>query len=413
VSFTNTGIGVAVVSLMLLILAIRNGGSLVDGAATRPKPALTSLSDKFVLMLLLAIIAVRIGGLAVDVVWRPLFAWDATMHWATKARVWLEFVELRPFVENADWLSSSDPTVFTDHHPAYPITIPLLQLWMTSAIGRWDESLMNLPWLLCVVGLGAAFYGQAREAKASPILSMVFTYFLLSMPLLNTHVALAGYADLFLGASYCLAVMAFHNWSVERERSQGLMAIFFAVSCVLIKNEGVFWLLTLFPALLVVFIPGRKALLWLLGLLVVAMGALAVFPRDWVVAGHSLAELNLFYYPGSLRAVFDSFFLHDSWHMFAYLLVGLITSVLLFRKSALAQYKGISVALASATGLFLFLFLFTAYSGGALRFTAVGRISLQLVPAFMFLCLLLAKDLMTAPKSGLASSDASELSTET
>ena len=30
---------------------------------------------------------------------------------------------------------------------------------------------------------------------------MAFSYLLLSMPLINTHVALAGYADLFLGAA--------------------------------------------------------------------------------------------------------------------------------------------------------------------------------------------------------------------
>ena len=67
------------------------------------------------------------------------------------------------------------------------------------------------------LGLGAAFYGHARAAGASPVTALAFTYMLLSMPLLNTHVALAGYADLLLGACYCAAIMAFHNWSVTRE----------------------------------------------------------------------------------------------------------------------------------------------------------------------------------------------------
>ena len=83
---------------------------------------------------------------------------------------------------------------------------------MNLATGRWDESLMNLPWLLCFIALGAAFYSQLRNAGVSPAIGMAFSYFLLSMPLINTHVALAGYADLFLGAAYCGALMAFHNW---------------------------------------------------------------------------------------------------------------------------------------------------------------------------------------------------------
>ncbi|WOJ92979.1 hypothetical protein R0135_14480 [Congregibacter variabilis] len=398
-SFAICAAAVAMVAGALLATAIYRGGSLVDGAHTVSVSAKISTVDKVFMGVLFALIALRIGGLAVDVIWRPVFGWDATMHWATKTRVWFEYLELRPFIENADWLNDPNTSLFTDHHPGYPITIPLLQLWMTTAIGQWDESLMNLPWLLCVVGLGLAFYGQAREAGAGAMLSLVFTYFLLSMPLLNAHVALAGYADLFLGACYCLAMMAFHNWSMRRAHSQAVLATLFAVSCVLIKNEGVFWLLTFVPALLMVFFPGKKALLLLLGLALIAFALLAVFPRDLVFAGHSLQELNLFYRPGAFKAVFDSLFLHDNWHLFSYLLVSLIVLALLFRRSALMVYSGVGVALAAATCLFLFLFVFTAYSGGALRFTAVGRISLQLVPAFMFFCLLLAKDLLGPPES--------------
>jgi hypothetical protein len=354
-------------------------------------------SDRLVLICLLLLIAVRVALLLAEVLWRPLFPWDATMHWATKARVWMEYLELRPFVDNADWLSAWSPGVYTDHHPGYPITVPLLQLWMTSAMGAWNESLMNLPWVMCFVALGAAFYAQARAAGAGAVLALTFTYFLLSMPLLNTHVALAGYADLLLGACYCLGVMAFHNWSLDRDRFQAVLAGLFAVSCTLIKNEGLFWLLTFVPALLVVLFPGRRSWLLLAMLSLAVFAVLLFFPRDTVVAGHSLGELRIFFRPSALIPVLESFFVHDSWHLFAYLLTGLLVLVLLFRRSALVELRGIAVALGAAAVLFLFLFLFTAYSGGATGFTAVGRISLQLVPAGMFFCLLLFKALLMAP----------------
>jgi hypothetical protein len=57
------------------------------------------------------------------------------------------------------------------------------------------------------------------------------------------------------------------------------------------------------------------------------------------------------------------------------------------------------VALGCATLLFLFLFLFTAHSTGALRFTAVGRISLHLVPTALFLCLLLFNSLQARERN--------------
>ena len=84
---------------------------------------------------------------AVELMGRPLYPFDATMHWATKARVWFEQGELVPFVDNTAWLKMGGDGVYTDHHAVYPVTTPLLQVWMTSAIGRWDESVMNLPWV--------------------------------------------------------------------------------------------------------------------------------------------------------------------------------------------------------------------------------------------------------------------------
>ena len=220
--FPVSGTSVAALSGALLLL-LRRRGRLLPAPAHRGSEAMATL-DRIALLLLLVLIGLKVAILSVEVSLRPLFPWDATMHWATKARVWLEHLELTPFVDNEQWLAASSGEVFTDHHAAYPVTIPLLQFWMTSAVGYWNESLMNLPWLLCYVGLGAAFYGQARETGASVLASAVFTYFLMSMPLLGTHVALAGYADLFLGACYCLAIMAFHNWSVRRQRWQAVLA---------------------------------------------------------------------------------------------------------------------------------------------------------------------------------------------
>lgn len=395
-SFAVSGSTVAAVCVALLLL-------MRLGSRTRPdlpprKLESVPIVDRVVVLVLLALIGSKAVVLTAEVTWRPLFPWDATMHWATKARVWLEHLELRPFVSNPEWLTARASDIYTDKHPFYPITIPLLQLWMTSALGYWNESLMNLPWVLCYTGLGAAFYGQAREAGASLMSAAAFTYFLMSMPLLNTHVALAGYADLFLGSCYCLAIMAFHNWALHRQRWQAVLAVVFAISCLLIKNEGFFWLLTFIPATVVVVYPGRRTLLALCVALGIGVMGLLLFPRDVVVAGHSLDSLRIYFRPEAVKPVFDSFFVHDSWHLFAYLLAGLLAATLMVNRTAFADFRGIMVALASAAVLFLFLYLFTAHATGAVRFTSIGRISLQLVPAALFLCLLLFNSLRAGEK---------------
>jgi hypothetical protein len=226
-------------------------------------------------------------------------------------------------------------------------------------------------------------------AGSGVVTAMAFTYMLVSMPLLGTHVALAGYADLFLGACFCAAIMAFHNWSLAGERGQAIMAVVFALFCPLIKNEGFFWLLTFLPGLIVVFLPARRALKLLAAGLVMLAGVLLLVPQDLAVAGHSLGDLNLRYRTGALAGIATSIWVQDNWHLLGYLLVALPPLVFLTRKSTAGKLAGIATILLSAIALFLLLFLVTRYSQGAVRFTAVGRISLHLVPALMFFCLLL------------------------
>ena len=208
-------------------------------------------------------------------------------------------------------------------------TIALLQVWMNLATGRWDESLMNLPWLLCLIALGTAFYSQLRNSGVSPAIGMAFSYLLLSMPLINTHVALAGYADLFLGAAYCGALMALHSWVSTRQRWQALLIVFFAVACPLIKIEGYLWSLTLFPALVITLVTRRVVAR--IGVLVIAvvvvLATLVLYRPDYIdQALHPLTGFNLEWLRTTgfdmkaLLGIIKSVWLHDNWHLLGYLL---------------------------------------------------------------------------------------------
>ena len=370
------------------------------------------VSHRILYAFLLLLIGLRLTTLGLEVLWRPLFPWDATMHWATKARVWFEFKSMVPFVENVDWLNTGGAGVFTDHHPTYPPTIPLLQVWMNLATGRWDESLMNLPWLLCLIALGTAFYSQLRNSGVGPAISMAFSYLLLSMPLINTHVALAGYADLFLGATYCGALMAFHNWVSTKQRWQAVLVILFAVACPLIKVEGYLWSLTLIPAL-VVALATRRAVARI-GVLAITVGiVLATFMLygpDYLdqalqlLTGFSMEALYITGFDmKALLGIIKSVWLHDNWHLLGYLLPVSIALGLILPRVVMSTYRGILVSLASAAIIFLFLFLFTLFSQGAINFTGVGRLSIQLAPGLLFLSALLCNEILTRDQTGSSS----------
>jgi hypothetical protein len=396
-SVTGALIGLAVLAGVLWKRPAQTAHPEIRALSTIPA------SQQALFVFLLILVGLRLTTLGLEVLWRPLFPWDATMHWATKARVWFEFQSMVPFVENAAWLNTGGDGVFTDHHPSYPPTIPLLQVWMNMATGHWDESLMNLPWLLCFIALGSTFYGQLRFSGTGPAIAMAFTYFLLSMPLINTHVALAGYADLFLGAAYCGALMSFHNWVSTKQRWQFLLMLLFVIACPLIKIEGYMWSLTIIPGLVVALATRR--VVTRIGVLavtvVVVLATLMLYRPDsidqtlYLLTGFNMEALLI---TGidmkALLAVVKSVWLHDNWHLFGYLLPASIALSLMLPRVIASTYRGIAIALTSAVVLYLFLFLFTLFSAGAKNFTGVGRLGIQLTPALLYLSALLCNEIL-------------------
>ena len=338
---------------------------------------------KAVYALLLAIIAVRLAGLGLEIVWRPLFPWDAWAQWATKARVWYELGHLAPFVPASEWLAGSVAGAYTDAAPHYPPAIPLLQVWMSYALGRWDDTLMNLPWLMCAVTLGLAFYGQARRAQVTPLPALMFTYFLLSLPMLDVHVALAGYSDLFMGAVYGLAAMAFFHWSRTRDVWQGAVALLFALGCILIKQPGIGWALTFLPALWVVFMPragtaGTAAVL--------ILGAIALF-----AIGDK--NIDLLGYPLHLHFSADgtpfreNMMAMDNWHLLWFMAAGAL--VVSWRKVLAPSCRGMTVLLVSATTFLAVVFFFTQAQAWAKDYTTINRALLHMAPMLMFYVMVL------------------------
>ncbi len=379
------GLGAVAIALP----AVGSRGALQPAREPPPTPAW----QQALVLLVLALLVLRFVGLGLEVLWRPLFPWDAAMHWATKARVWSDAGQLLPFVSDSAWLAAPSARVYTDFHPDYPITVPLVQTWMSLALGRWDESLINLPWVALYAALGLAFFGQARAAHASVLRAVLFTYLTLSLPLLNTQVALAGYADIFMAACYGMAVMAFHQWTLTRESGQGALAIVLACACPLIKLEGLFWLLTLVVGGLAALVPPRRLLALALWLAVLAALALFLVPDDLVVAGHSLRRLHLAFHPEAVVPLLQGLLFMDNWHLLIWFALALPPLALVLRIPGGARYRGIGAALLCALGLLVFLFLGTGYSQGAVRLDAVNRLTLQLAPAWAFLCLLLFEDL--------------------
>ena len=101
-----------------------------------------------------------------------------------------------------------------------------------------DHSFLFLPWILAVINLGLALYGHIRLNGSSVLTATLACYLLLSMPYLNVHTALAGYADIWLAAAFSLAIFALGEWHLNRSWSYGMLVLLMAFFCSQIKAPG-------------------------------------------------------------------------------------------------------------------------------------------------------------------------------
>src|SRR5437667_2716672 len=161
-----------------------------------------------------AITIARIGGLTLEAWWRPLFPWDAWDIWGPKTKIWFETRDLNNFYGHFD--------------NGYPPAINLMQIWANLGLGNWDDAKMNIAWPLMLGALVLAAYGQARTIGASPLAASIVAYLLASVPILDAHAALPGYADLPLAVTFGLAAIALFVWVVTDEPSQLVLAVLFA-----------------------------------------------------------------------------------------------------------------------------------------------------------------------------------------
>jgi len=343
-------------------------------------PTLPSV-QRVIWIALLAWLALRFGLLAAEVAWRPLYPWDAWVQWATKARVWYELGRMVPFANAEVWLAGA-PGAYFDASPHYPATVPLLQVWTCVALGRWDDSAMNWPWLAMLVSLTIAVYGVLRGEGVQALVALLGAYFVASLPLLDVHVALAGYADLPMAVVYTLAALATYRWCLRRDPRNGLVAIFLAAACPLIKNPGWVWALTLVPGVVIALMPRRGVRVVAIGFAVLAVAALVLARTEPVLLGYRL-HLDFSY---GWAQLIKAYFLMGNWNLLFY--GAIVILVLGARRLVEPPLAPLAAITAAGLAFLLFVFAFTQAALWLSDLTTANRATLHLAPLLVTLCVL-------------------------
>ncbi len=345
------------------------------------------------------------GWLALrEILLRPTYPWDAWDAWAVKSKTWFLLGHYAPFVSATSWITSAAGADYTGPAWSYPAALAWVQIWFASAAGGWIEPLVNLPWFALWVGLLLAHYGQWRALGLSTLRAAAFAYVLASLPLLMVHVALAGYADLWIATLFGFAVLGWMRWLLQGDAGQLALAAACVVVMPWLKLEGAVWMLLSIVVAVACAMPRRARYfvggsLAILAVIVASVGhiQLPLYGLGWVSIGwHSIevpviGTLAIAFHVNALGGAFASMFLQPNWH----LLWWLVPLVVIWRRRefrASRALRCLAALLAICFAFLAFLFLFTDAAQWAESYTAINRLVLHLVPAVITLLALLLRD---------------------
>ena len=365
-------------------------------AGAPPPVFATPVVVRIAASLLLLWILVRLLSIGEEALLRPVFPWDAWSAWSTKPKAWFINGHVEPYVSMLDWLTHPTDALRTAASWAYPELLAWVQLWFASAAGSWNEPLVDVAWCGALAAFALAAYGYARALGLAPWIALALVYALVSLPLIDAHVALAGYADLWVALTLGLVSFAWSRWLIHREPGQRVLAVAAALCLPALKLEGTVWLLV-FAAIVVFDLvprPWRSRTVLSIGALLavgmfaaIASGSLEIGWNHIVIRSLGTFDLAWHSVGGAMLA---SLFMLPNWHLVWYIVpVLLVLRRRRFGDDRAAQLLGCMLLIDFA--LLFALFFFTTASTWAQDFTSANRLILQLVPSLFVLAAVLLR----------------------
>ena len=346
--------------------------------------------------------AVHLALVAIEVLHRPVFPWDAWQTWMYRSKAWFYLGNVVPLDSAVAWEQGKATATYNTFGAAYPKFVSVIALWAATALGQWHEQLINLPTLFCGVAIALAFYGYCREAELPRWSSALGVYLLVSIPLIGSHLALAGQADIWQTSFTGLGFVAL-LWGIVRgaswHKALGLMLIVLGIA---VKNEGMVWFMV---ALALLAVTTRPRLSKIITLALVTIASLAwvsgIHYLDLPVVGGLGINNDRIYVPmiGSYRlmefslsdAYWANFYESSTWHLLWSMAVVCTLGLFAMPRGHLRHAVASLFLLLVATQLAIF--SFTDQGLWAKDWTAINRLPMHIVPALIFGLLLSAREL--------------------
>lgn len=325
--------------------------------------------ERWLTALLLILIALHLGFSLFELYWRPVYPWDAWQTWLYTAKAWYYNGAPVDMLSPVQWFNFPEDGSYTVQGHHYPWLVPAQSWWLATVLGSWQENRVVWPALPAAIALGLALWGQTVAATRQRLAGPLVAFLLLSLPLLHTHVSLAGYADLWLAGFSGLGLIALVRGLLEKHRGQLVLGLAALVLGMLVKHDAIIW--------------------WTCGLLLVGLLRLRLTATTLVLAGLlvlSAIAFGLWRLELQLHNDFARYgqllWFVDSWHLLWYLLPGALLLALLPGSPVrpAAKVLGLLLAILLASQVFLF----GATNAGNWVGTASSRLLLQISPLLIF-----------------------------
>jgi hypothetical protein len=401
-------------SLMLFLLVFSASGCvavwrnrLKTSTFQSPPQAPLSTFMKILNAMVLVLMSVHLIFITVEVFTQALYPWDAWTVWVYRAKAWFLAGDMVNFVSSTQWMVAPSVDTYTIDAWTYPLFASVVPYWAALSLGHWSETLINLPVLFAGLAIGLALYGQCREYGLNVTISIVACYLLYSIPIFGTHIALSGYADIWMSGFVGLGCVSIISGAIKQAKPGklnfpiilGYLMIGFGI---LIKNEGLVWFLAALlmlvvmncrlriQVLAVITILGFASLMFALGFTQIdipLIGTLGFVDGQFVIpffGGFVLETHNIW------RVYWNNFITMGNWNLLWILLAaGLILQLRPVSKSSLisSRYQVRQVGLGLILMILasqLFIFGLTEQGRWAITYTAINRLPLHFTPALLF-----------------------------
>ncbi|MCH9699621.1 MAG: hypothetical protein K0U68_16105 [Gammaproteobacteria bacterium] len=353
-----------------------------------------NILSRLLLSSIVILIVLHVYLAATTILLKPLYAWDAWATWSVKSRTWFELKQVVDFVGREQWLNGKNSSLFVLDAWHYPDSIPLTQTWIATMLDFWNDSLVNIPWLFCLLAFGLGFWGQIKQLKIKPELKIITIYLVISLPMINVHTALAGYSDLWLSCAYTFAALALIQYLITQSVFQLVISALAAICVSLIKVEGVvlcasllcIWLLS-YPFHAQQIRP--RIIFGLMALFVIGFLVVTAFSPINIDIPY-LGSFSISYH-SVWKALAINYFVLPNWNLLIYIVM---TGILVCIFSPHLTSQGRRLILTPITILLLYvfvLFFLTQNYTWAEHYSSINRITLHLIPTVLF-CLVLFFD---------------------